>query len=80
MNHFYKNFITNLSFDGGNGHRNLSQERIEATKKQAKKWFITLIVVGLVIGGLVSIGVVALLDQFGLTDKPDQPFIEQIQQ
>lgn len=58
----------------------LSSERVEATKKQARKWFIILIVIGLVIGAIASIGVVKFLDAFGLTDTPDQPFMEQIEQ
>jgi hypothetical protein len=57
----------------------LSPERIKATKKQARKWFIILVTVGLIIGALASVAVVTVLDTFGLTDKPEQPFMEQMQ-
>jgi hypothetical protein len=58
----------------------LSPERIAATKKQARKWFIILIIVGVVIGAVASVALVKVLDTFGLTDKPEQPFMEQIQE
>lgn len=57
-----------------------SNERIEAAKKQAKKWFLILITIGLILGALLSIGVVKILNELGLTEKPNRPFIEQIQQ
>jgi hypothetical protein len=51
------------------------QERIQARQNNTKRLFTILIIIGLVIGGLVSIGVVAAMKRFGLTDN--QPQIEQ---
>lgn len=59
--------------------KQLSPERITATKRQARKWFIVLIAVGLVMGAVASVALVKVLDTFGLTDKPERPFMEQIQ-
>jgi hypothetical protein len=33
-----------------------------------------------VIGAVASVALVKVLDTFGLTDKPEQPFMEQIQE
>ena len=52
---------------------NLSQERIDAAKKQARRWFLILLSFGLVLGGLVAIGVVKILNNLGLTARPDHP-------
>ncbi|MEG3861757.1 hypothetical protein [Microcoleus sp. herbarium12] len=41
-----------------------------ATKKTLQKLFLILIVVGVVIGGIVSVGVISLLQKTGLTDVP----------
>ncbi|MEB3359122.1 MAG: hypothetical protein VKK04_20515 [Synechococcales bacterium] len=61
-----------LSESNGKGVPKLSEERIEAAKKGAKRLYLILLVVGLAIGALVSIGVVAGLKRFGLTDVPNQ--------
>ncbi len=60
--------------------KELSAERVKATKKQANKWFVVLLVSGLIIGAIASIVIVKVLDNFGLTDQPDRPFFEQIQE
>ena len=41
-----------------------------ATKKTLQKAFLILIVVGVVIGGIVSVGVISLMQKAGLTDVP----------
>ena len=41
-----------------------------ATKKTLQKFFIILIVVGAIIGGIVSIGVLSLMQKAGLTNVP----------
>jgi hypothetical protein len=41
-----------------------------ATKKTLQKFFIILIVVGAIIGGIVSIGVLSLMQKAGLTTVP----------
>ncbi|MEG4271783.1 MULTISPECIES: hypothetical protein [unclassified Microcoleus] len=41
-----------------------------ATKKTLQKVFIILIVVGAIIGGILSIGVISLMQKAGLTDVP----------
>lgn len=50
----------------------LSTARTKAVKKQALKWFIILLSIGLVLGGVMSVGVVKLLNQLGLTQKPQR--------
>jgi LPS O-antigen subunit length determinant protein (WzzB/FepE family) len=51
------------------------QKPIEVRQRNTKRLFTILLIIGLVIGGLVSIGVVAVMKRFGLTDN--QPQIEQ---
>lgn len=41
-----------------------------ATKKTLQKLFLILIVVGVVIGGVLSVGVISLMQKAGLTDVP----------
>ena len=62
----------------GKGIQNADAERVQARQKHVKKLFIILLTVGLVIGAVVSVGVIALLQRFGLTDS--QPQIDQIEQ
>ncbi|MEL4894655.1 hypothetical protein [Crocosphaera sp. Alani8] len=47
-------------------------ERQKKAVNQAKKVFIILLASGLSIGVIVSVGVVKLMDYFGLTDKTNQ--------
>jgi|GEM_PF-3172891 len=49
---------------------NLSPEHIKATKKSLKRIYMILLIMGLLLGGLVSVGVVIALDRMGLTDAP----------
>ena len=58
----------------------ISTERRQAAKKQARNWFLTLLTIGLILGGLLAVGVVQVLNQLGLTAKPTyQLRIERIQ-
>lgn len=58
----------------------LSPLRVQAAKRQARRWFLILLAIGLILGGLMAVGVVQVLNRLGLTAKPDQPFrIEQPQ-
>lgn len=47
-------------------------ERFQKARNSAKRLYLILLAIGLGIGILVSIGVVSLLQRFGLTDVPDQ--------
>ncbi|ACB53221.1 hypothetical protein cce_3873 [Crocosphaera subtropica ATCC 51142] len=47
-------------------------ERQQKAVKQAKKVFILLLASGLFIGVIVSIGVIKLMNYFGLTEKTNQ--------
>lgn len=53
-------------------------ERQQKAVKQARKIFLSLLGGGLLIGVLVSIGVIKLMNYFGLTEKSNQ--IEIIQE
>lgn len=57
----------------------LNADRVQRARKAAKRFYLILLVIGLVVGALVSVAVVALLNRFGLTDSPDRPLLEQIQ-
>lgn len=75
--------------DGNNGNRQdlsspdpienrLSLARQQQAKQQANKWFFILLGCGLVLGILLAFGIVKLLQDFGLTTKPNHPLrIEQ---
>jgi hypothetical protein len=59
-----------------NGHSqapNLSTQRKEAAIKQAKRWFVILLIVGLSLGGIVAVGVVKIMNELGLTERPTRP-------
>ncbi len=47
-------------------------ERFKQARNSAKRLYLILLAIGLAIGILASIGVVSLLQRFGLTDVPDQ--------
>lgn len=47
-------------------------ERFQKARNSAKRLYLILLAIGLAIGILASIGVVSLLQRFGLTDVPDQ--------
>lgn len=52
-----------------------NQKRVQERAQKLKQIFVGLIVIGLVLGGVASIGLVAMMRRFGLTDN--QPQIEQ---
>ncbi|HZG39678.1 MAG TPA: hypothetical protein VEZ50_13430 [Nodosilinea sp.] len=43
------------------------------TRRAMRRTFLTLLAVGLVIGGLTATGVVKLMDSLGLIGVPEQP-------
>lgn len=49
----------------------ISLERQEAAKKQARKWFLILLTTGLVLGIFVAFGVVQIIQKLGLDNKPN---------
>lgn len=49
----------------------ISLERQEAAKKQARKWFLILLTTGLVLGIVVAFGVVQVIQKLGLDNKPN---------
>ena len=44
----------------------------QANRKSLKRLIIILVAVGLVLGGIVSVGIAITLNKFGLTDTPAQ--------
>ncbi len=48
------------------------QAQIQATQRSFQRLYLILLVIGLAIGGVVSIGVATLLDRFGLSNPPAQ--------
>lgn len=48
----------------------LSTATTQAAKRQARKLFAILLSIGLILGGVLSVGVVKLLKELGLTQKP----------
>lgn len=44
----------------------------EADRKKLKQIYISLILIGLAIGGLLSVGIFIAMNHFGLTARPDQ--------
>ncbi|ACK71516.1 hypothetical protein PCC7424_3114 [Gloeothece citriformis PCC 7424] len=75
-NDFDNNQFLNSSSLQSNQIDNLSPAEREAVKKKAKRWFIILLIVGLTLGGIVAVGVVKILNELGLTNKPDQPVFQ----
>jgi hypothetical protein len=59
------------------GDYGLSPARAEAAKRQARKWFAILLSLGLVLGTAMAIGVVKLIDELGLNQKPDRPLLSE---
>jgi|GEM_PF-2985623 len=49
-------------------------ERRKLAQKRATKLFLVLLVSGLVIGVILSFGLVQIIHKFGLADKPNHPF------
>jgi len=44
----------------------------ESDRKKLKQIYISLILIGLMIGGLLSVGIVFAMNRFGLTQRPSQ--------
>lgn len=51
---------------------NFSTDREELAIKQARKWFAILLIIGLGLGGVLAVGVVKIMKELGLTEKPNQ--------
>lgn len=47
---------------------------LTAKKKKMQKLFIILLIIGLCLGAIISVGIVILLNEFGLTDNAPNPF------
>lgn len=75
-NNFNHNEFLNYSPSNPDLGNNLSPEQTEAVKKKARRWFLILLIVGLSLGGLLSIGVVKILNELGLTDRPERPILK----
>lgn len=56
----------------GQGLRPVDEEHFKAAHQSAKRLYLILLVLGLTIGALLSVGVVAIMQRFGLTDVPTQ--------
>ena len=59
---------------------NLSSENVAARKKGIESLFFKLIVIGLAVGAILSVGAYFLLNKFGLTKSPQQLEQERIEQ
>lgn len=57
----------------------LSTARAEAAKRQARKWFAILLTIGLLLGTAMAVGVVKLIQELGLNQKPQRSPIESFQ-
>lgn len=51
----------------------LNHPGLPTTKAAFKRLFVILIIIGVVIGGILSIGVLKLFDHWGLSDPPPPP-------
>ncbi len=49
-----------------------SAERQAETRQALKKIYLTLMVAGLIFGGVLSVGIYMAMDHFGLTARPGQ--------
>ena len=61
-----------------NNFNNDSARRMEAAKKQALKLFVILLIVGIGLGAVISVGVVKALNQLGLTEKTKPAFLDSV--
>ena len=59
---------------------NVSSENVAARKKGIESLFFKLIVIGLTVGAILSVGAYFLLNKFGLTKSPQQLEQERIEQ
>jgi hypothetical protein len=51
----------------------IPSERRKLALKQANRFFLVLLVSGLVIGGVLAFGLVKIINKLGLADKPNHP-------
>ncbi len=51
----------------------IAPERRKSALKEANKFFLILLISGLILGGILSFGLVKILDKLGLTEKPNHP-------
>jgi hypothetical protein len=51
----------------------LDPARERQAKKQASKWFLILLITGLLLGAISAFFVVKVLQDLGLTSRPEQP-------
>jgi hypothetical protein len=71
------NNLQDTDYYKNNGSDYTSEIKVSPERKRTfKRLFITLIALGLILGGVFAFAVVKLLNHFGLTDKPSQPQIE----
>ena len=59
---------------------NVSSPNVEARQKNIEGLFFKLIVIGLVVGAILSVGAYFLLNKLGLTKSPEQMEQERIEQ
>ncbi len=69
------NNSTNIEED----YADISEPRRRQALNRARNWFVMLVAGGLALGVVVAFGVVQLLNNFGLTAKPDAPLNIQIE-
>lgn len=50
----------------------VDKDYVRASEREAKRLYIILLVIGLAIGALTAVGIVAAMRHFGLTDVPAQ--------
>ena len=73
-----ENIGSDPKFDRNNA--NVSPENVAARKKGIESLFFKLIVIGLTVGAILSVGAYFLLDKLGLTRSPEQMEQERIEQ
>ena len=59
-------------------YADLSQDRRRHALNRAKRWFFLLVGSGLALGVVVAVVIGQLLNNWGLTTKPNIPFQEQV--
>ena len=69
------NHSTNIEED----YADISEPRRRQALNRARNWFVMLMVSGLALGVVVAFGVVQVLNNLGLTTKPDAPLQIQIE-
>ncbi|WP_013323801.1 hypothetical protein [Gloeothece verrucosa] len=75
-NDFDNNEFLNSLSPASDVEKDFSIAEVEAIKKKARRWFIILLVIGLTLGGILAVGIVKVLNELGLTKKPDHPIFK----